>query len=441
MADARLSSDAAVRFPDAASLVRHLLSLRQKSQTTYVARGADDSGPTTQSICANYSGEGYGSMNQDVARNKFFLEAIKHAKATAPEGTWLEIGCGASALLTKMAMESKATIVAIEGNPDSAAIASRMLKQCEGSLPGKARVVAGFAGVDLGAVRTTDKDKDGFTAVLFEIFGFIASVEGVVAALGAVREAYQIHPSVRSVPSRALTRIVPVDVDVEALARDTATLYSSPKLLLAKRYALGRDSLCACDASGVGTFEDVDCASLLSRPPPEARTLTSELRVARPGVLSGLALYVVLQAECPKPRRWPDSAFGDSEGDAATGEAGRKLIWTTSNRADSQGAVSTNWLNPILLLPAPVPVEAGKAITLKVTAHLTSLSPHYRVQCAYNGEPVADLELAFADLYPDFDKLQAENAPVAAAAALPQEEASAPAADRPLPAAAARPQA
>ena len=66
---------------------------------------------------------------------------------------------------------------------------------------------------------------------------------------------------------------------------------------------------------------------------------------------------------------------------------------------------------------------------------------HYRVQCAYNGEPVADLELAFADLYPDFDKLQAENAPVAAAAALPQEEASAPAADRPLPAAAARPQA
>ena len=88
-----------------------------------------------------------------------------------------------------------------------------------------------------------------------------------------------------------------------------------------------------------------------------------------------------------------------------------------------------------------MPVEAGKAITLKVTAHLTSLSPHYRVQCAYNGEPVADLELAFADLYPDFDKLQAENAPVAAAAALPQEEACAPAADRPLPPAAARPQA
>lgn len=392
-----------------ALLLRWLLSLRQKSQTTYIARGAGeaggDSAPTTQSICANYSGEGYGSMNQDAARNKFFFESIKHAKATSPKGTWLEIGCGASALLTKMAIERGVTIVAIEGNAESAAIASRMLKQSEGSLPGQARVVTGFAGVDLGpgSSGSSQQKQESFTTVLFEIFGFIASVEGVVAALGAVRDAYQIHPGMSAVPSRALTRIVPVDIDVPSLAKDCATLYTSPKLLLAKRYALGRDALCANDASGVGTFEDIDCASLLRERPPDARTFTSRLVVTREGTFSGLALYLVLQSECPKPRRWPDSAYGDADGDECTGKGGRKVLWTTSNWADSPGAVSTNWLNPILLLPAAVRVAPGGEIVLEVTVHLSSLTPHYHVTCTYDGTPCADIDLRFADIYPDFD--------------------------------------
>lgn len=409
---------------DSGSLVATLVSLRQKCQATYVAVETDAAVTTTQSICTNYSGEGYGSMNQDVARNKFFQEAIKFAKSRVSKGTWLEIGCGASALLTKMAVDSGATIVAIEGNAESAAIASRLLKETNGSTPGQGRVVTGFAGANLGASET-------FVVVLFEIFGFIASVEGVVAALMAVRGAYHLHPCVASVPSRALTRIVPVDVDIELLARDCATIYVGRKLLLAKRYKLERDSLCAPDASGVGVFEDVDCTALLSTGVTyDQSSITSELTIVRSGFLTGLALYIVLQADCPKPRRWPDSAYGDDAGassttgqidgkdaDANAGSQAKrrddvgKVLWTTSNWADEPGAVCTNWLNPILLLPSAVKVEAGKQLTLRVTTRLGDLQPSYTVTCTYDGNPCALIDLSFEDLYPDFRRKQTEGRP------------------------------
>ena len=313
-------------------------------------------------------------MNQDGARNRFFEQAIEAAARRRAAGPWLEIGCGASALLTTMAAR-RVSVVAVEGNAESASHARRMLRQ-SGLGDEQARVVEGFSGTPVGEAAP-------FSAVLFEIFGFIASAEGVVAALESARGAYRLDASARSIPSRALTRVVPVDVDADALARNTPTLYCSEKLLLAKRYPVDRDSLCSRDASGVGTFEDVDCAALLAAPPGEAaaapRTFTSDLVVARAGLLSGLALYVVLQAGCARPRRWPASRFGDDQPPrGAADDQPPPVLWTSSNHADDAAAVSTNWLNPILLLPHAVRVEAGKAIHLEVDCWHSGLSPSLR---------------------------------------------------------------
>ena len=176
-------------------------------------------------------------------------------------------------------------------------------------------------------------------------------------------------------------------------------------MLLAKRYELMNDSLCAKDATGVGTFEDIDCTSLLHEEPLETNIVSnSKLMVTRDGTFSGLALYIVLQSEFDSSmlNRFPRSKYGDDL------YKGKHVLWTTSNCMDNNSAVSKNWMNPILLLPTPVKVNTGKEIELKVTANLSDTTPSYRVECKYDNKHCADIHLCFADIYPNFKKLDAK---------------------------------
>ena len=73
-----------------------------------------------------YDEEGYANMTTDLRRNKVYMSAIEQA-AEAGAKVFLEIGPGADACLTSMVCQSKQRVLAIEGNPASAAKAAATL--------------------------------------------------------------------------------------------------------------------------------------------------------------------------------------------------------------------------------------------------------------------------------------------------------------------------
>ena len=94
---------------------------------------ADGCAPRELSIfdLCDYNLEGYTTMGLDRVRNEFFAATL----AAAPQGAWLEIGCGASAVLTRMLLrDSERTVVALEASEEAAAIAQRILNQ-DATLP------------------------------------------------------------------------------------------------------------------------------------------------------------------------------------------------------------------------------------------------------------------------------------------------------------------
>lgn len=123
----------------------------------------------------DYDDTKYQTMNEDINRNCYFLHSIKRASRSV--STWVEIGPGASAFLTKLVLRSSPTntIFAIEGTPTSAALAESTLRESGFSL-NRYRIAGGLAGqVPLPG----DVDFDGFVA---EILGHTASNEGLITS-------------------------------------------------------------------------------------------------------------------------------------------------------------------------------------------------------------------------------------------------------------------
>jgi ubiquinone/menaquinone biosynthesis C-methylase UbiE len=118
--------------------IPHVRSKRRKVHRTLTVyrqprgrQAQDDDDPTTASICAAYSVEGYDSMNLDLVRNRFFRKAIRAAARARPGAQWVEVGCGASALLTRMVLDEDplCCITAFEINSAATALARRRLRE------------------------------------------------------------------------------------------------------------------------------------------------------------------------------------------------------------------------------------------------------------------------------------------------------------------------
>lgn len=61
-------------------------------------------GETSSTICSQYSSEGYSAMNQDATRNKAYENGIIQSLGGGIKNRVLEVGTGASALLTCMVL-------------------------------------------------------------------------------------------------------------------------------------------------------------------------------------------------------------------------------------------------------------------------------------------------------------------------------------------------
>jgi hypothetical protein len=472
------------------SHIAHLQALLGSSNTkrrrpdVYFADADYDSSQsstTADSICQGYSVESYASMNNDAVRNRFFDKAI--AGAVARRGKpkqqsngrgpvphhWIEIGCGGSALLTQrvLALDQNSTIEAFETNAQSAGEARRTLN-ADINLADRWQVRSmSSCAVDAPSIANSSSSSNNSSssgditdscskkrrkstlsaaphAAIFEIFGFIASAEGVVRAVADLRTRHRLPLTAAVVPERAATFYAPVCLDAEALHGHaigaSGSLYVSDKLLLLQRLDFSR-----CMAStAVGVFEALDFGgdvlnahsnsvssdsvssdsgstssdSSSSSSSAVAATTTSTatlFTMARSCTVHGLGMYVALAArgKAADVKRWTASEYN---ADWSAGE-----LWTSSNISD--GRYSSNWRNPIALFPAPLNLQAGDKLHCTVTTAVHSEEPQYSI--VYSVEPAAaavaaiqteqqqqqqgEISLTMSDLYPDFVRATSED--------------------------------
>jgi hypothetical protein len=497
------------------SCIAHLQALLGSSDTKrrrpdiYFADADYDSSQsstTADSICQGYSVESYASMNNDAVRNRFFDKAI--AGAVARRGKlkqqfdgrgpvphhWLEIGCGGSALLTKrvLALDQNSTIEAFETNAQSAKEARRTLNadinladrwqvrslsSCAADAPARSASSSNnssssnsSSSSDITDSSSKRRRKSALPAApqaaIFEIFGYIASAEGVVRAIADLRTRHRLPATAAVVPERAATFYAPVCLDAEALHGHaigaSGSLYVSDKLLLLQRLDFSR-----CMAStAVGVFEALDFrgdAPTVSDSPhagsdsdssnssgstssdsssssstasavAEIAAITTSTAtvfiVSRSCTVHGLGMYVALAARgtAADVKRWAASEYN---ADWSAGE-----LWTSSNISD--GRYSSNWRNPVALFSEPLNLHAGDTLHCTVTTAVHSEEPQYSM--VYSVEPAAqaaktarttktakaaaqskqqqqqqqqqqhgEISLSMSDLYPDFVKARSED--------------------------------
>lgn len=344
------------------------------ARRTRIWYAASDSHGTSESICSSYDDEGYASMLQDSVRNRFFCETIKHTRGA----NWLEVGPGAHALLTMMALTNSSlnTLVAIEANAASAAKARKVLK-CHQNFV----VETGYS--------TTYQGPKPVDVVLSEIIGVIASSEGVCAVMNDLRRRGFVTRTTKLVPARAATFITPVQLGPVDINRG-GDVYISQKMLLLRGMNVERVSL----ANDVGVLESLDFGGLVD----DELTQHSTLVVTRTGKCHGFGMFIGIASPTPCRRYTPSKLMTVRDWHSTD-------MWITSDCSDSHYA--SNWRNPVMILESPLHVVKCDILELTCTVHdATSVNPSYSLSYTLNGVKQATLTLSYADLYPTFQKVE-----------------------------------
>ena len=190
----------------------------------------------TETICRDYSEGVYESMNMDTARNTQYRLAIqecnKHSLDTTATRCWLEIGCGASALLTKMVLAgTNSSVIAIEANEESAKKARKILKREITVSDDRWSIVTGYS-LNKDVIAEVCKSKPNF--VLHEIFGFFSSSEGAPVVIQSLKKDYSVVTrDAQFVPGKSATFFTPCCVESQHFKKQSMVSISGNKLILA----------------------------------------------------------------------------------------------------------------------------------------------------------------------------------------------------------------
>lgn len=279
----------------------------------------------------------YSTMDGDKNRNEFFQQSI--AEASTRVRTWLEIGPGASATLTRMVLSIKANkILAIEAVDNSAVSARKKVSSYNKRGP-RAVVLHGLAGkVDL-------PPNESFAGLVAEVLGHVASNEGYVSILHECGAAY---PALK----KTLREAVPLTFGTKALPVSlkggfaVAEVHSKLALLEAAFSAKNLLSASPCIVESYNALEE-----LKRGPRHGGYRFSGSCTVDQGGRLDGFILYTF---------------YGSS-----------------SRTIDVLGDATSNW--HLVFLPATTPhfVGKGDVITFKSRMNVAQIEPSYemRVLC------------------------------------------------------------
>jgi hypothetical protein len=178
--------------------------------------------PTTPSgACAMYDADTYRSMDFDANRVAFFQHGVNGTEGPV---RWFEIGCGATATLTKLVLDCPGnTVVAYEIERSAATQARATLRDRYDSESWQV-INADVLNIQ-GLVSTPDM-------IITETAGHIASFEGMCRLVRHVKELVPRGVHVRCLPQQMATFYTPVQIGA---CSAEMTIKMSSKVALVKK--------------------------------------------------------------------------------------------------------------------------------------------------------------------------------------------------------------
>ena len=333
----------------------------------------------TLSVCEAYDQEGYASMNTDLYRNRMYRKAIRFHSTKY----WVEIGCGDSALLTRMVLDDSPhkVIHAFEVNHNSYQGAARVIEK--EIKEGRAELT--FADVNNKTTELFFGQEE--YVLLHEIFGFWASGEGAPLTVTNTVTNYPMFKKV--CPARAATFFTPVTVFPDQFKeRD---LYVSSKIILAKKFPLDKCQLadhCSC-------FEYYD----FEKKPELVQERKHVFIVQKEGFLRGLGTFLWVGMGDSRRQRRRFDFYGDTTVNNYNGES----YFTSRFFPGDNTHRATNWRNAVILIPEEQYVRKDERIEVytRVEAHTTQ--PSYRFKIT-TSQKCQEIDISYTDLYPVFVK-------------------------------------
>lgn len=315
---------------------------------------------STQIVADSFVQSCYTLMTTDINRTntyKLWIESTNgetHYKDKDQSDIWLEIGPGSDACLAKIALDTYPGIeyIGIETNKFAYASAKKKLQNYS-------NVKLMKAYVDQNFTRSNIQSKS-VDYILHEIFGTIASSEGVGMVLNRIKELY---PNSISIPSCAQTFIVPLELTYMDVINDP-TLIITPNVIRCK---IPFDQT---EIANHAILEELEFDNIELE-----QTHKTKCVITRNGFISALGIYIMI---------------------------GFNNIMTSSNQ-DKDNA-STNWSNIGLILPNVVQVRRNQIVHIKSSIDITTVTPSYHVELIM-GKDTYVFDINQNDLYGTYQEL------------------------------------
>ena len=314
-----------------------LLLILQKSRATVnIQIGIRDNSGTIQKDLEHYDANQYEVMCCDQYRNTFFQQAID--EASTKYTSWLEIGPGADACLTKMVLNyPKNTITAVEGSHKAY---NKFMTKMNGMIE-KKRVtpVSGYAG------SANVKLHKQHEVLLSELLGHWASSEGYCEVL---RQCGIRYPSFKHViPEFFGTMLVPVDL--------SETRYITPTMIGEKIVLLRDFQFIESRLSKNDQLMEAYHASQILRQGDnrEPGIKYTSFTVTKAGRMHGFASYLVY------------------------GQSNNATEWFTS--IQSKENIASNW-NTVFIPLGPIPVLQNDKIECQIKCDIFRQNPQYQFE-------------------------------------------------------------
>ena len=342
------------------SLIKELI-LTRPSHLPLCLKQPDCEEQDAKTVAESFSTSCYQLMTQDTERNKCYQQWID--RIHTPESKWLEIGPGTDACLSLMLLENHPDTFyhGIEVNKEALKRAKQILTPFK-----NATLQQGFLDEKFQAEMLFPKQID---CILHEIFGVIASSEGVGRTMNRLKRMY---PEAKFVPSLAESWIVPLELSSSDLVSDPL-LNLHPNLF---RSAINFQTFQLCDDSQHALLERLDFSK---KDVDLKQTHVTQCKMNRYGTLSVLGIFI--RIGCPETE-----------------------IYTSSNK--SWTGHSANWTNIGLVLPHPISIKRNQILEIISVVNLDLAAPTYSIQISTTGKKVLCVwDLRYSDLYGNYQEL------------------------------------
>ena len=241
--------------------------------------------PTTDTICQSYSEATYSRMNSDTPRNDAYTIAIKNSPIDNTQ-TQVDIGCGATALLTTQILKRHRNCIAIEINQQAAYTANRLIKDM--LTPDMTYQIINETAASPTVIKAIIERGKPTIKAFHEIFGYLASSEGIVKITQDIRNKLPTTLTLEMIPAHMATFCTPMELNIEAKHLLEGCKFPNPQTILTAPGKLNLDLFSLTKTHH--TLEQFDLNNLTNPLQPQTSTLT----ISKEGILNALGCYIAI---------------------------------------------------------------------------------------------------------------------------------------------------